>query len=95
MFHRLTSGLICSFFLIYSLWISNILNTFVLFSAVIMPLALIWFPSYFGSITGIRFGRIIGPVVTKKSSEWGVSLLGWVLLGLVLWRWFFVHDINA
>ena len=45
---------------------------------------LIWYGDELGSITGVKFGHIISPVISKASPGSVVRFLGWCLLVIPL-----------
>ena len=84
--HRVASGSLASIYLLLSLFTGEGYFVVKVIFSLILPLSAIWFPDNLGELTGVTFGRIGGPVVTKMSPGSIVRFLGWiVLLGPVWW----------
>lgn len=83
--HRIISITVCVLCLLYTYYSTNLEHTANLLQYLIVPLALIWFGDWLGSLTGIRFGAI-GPVVNKTSPGSIVCLLGWYFFVVALWK---------
>ncbi len=49
-----------------------------------LSLSLIWYGDWYGSLTGIHFGDVFSPQVTKTSPGSIIRFLGWFLLLLPL-----------
>ncbi len=84
--YRILSGTIFVSCLIYSAFSPDRTKILALTPSLILPITFIWFGDELGSLTGIRFGRIVGPVITQKTPGSFVRFGGWLMLLLLLWR---------
>jgi heme A synthase len=79
--HRAASGIIFLLYILFAVLFirdGHVLSKIILFLS--LSLAAIWFGEELGSITGVRFGQGISPVVNTPSPGVLVRALGWVLL---------------
>ncbi len=78
--NRSLSAFVATLYLVITAYNAESNQTLRSICFLVVPIACIWYGDVLGSITGIRFGRIFGPVVTKESPGFLVCLLGWVML---------------
>ena len=78
--HRTASGIVASLYLLFALFAGNSETVVRLALFLILPLGAIWFSDDMGSLTGVRFGRFSGPVVTNATPGSIVRIGGWILL---------------
>jgi len=90
-FHRTASAMAALCYLLFALYArsGHLFARTVLF--LILPMSAIWFSEELGAMTGVRFGRFAGPVVTASSPGFLVRIAGWIVLLLPLWIFLFMR----
>jgi hypothetical protein len=90
---RIISLLITIPFLVYFALVFGLEGILLGIFNIALPMACIWFPDSLGSVTGVGFGRLAAPMITKESPGCLVSFMGWCLLLVVIATR--IYSINA
>lgn len=78
--HRIASGIVAGLYLLLAIASGSSESVVRLAFFLVLPLGAIWFSDELGSLTGVRFGRMSGPVITTATPGSIVRIGGWILL---------------